>query len=108
MLETLAFRGALPPGPPTRASALNPMGALGVPQTPRRSSLIAHSFTSSYAPDDMHDPDYEPVESSTSKLLRIWNKGEYILDAFWKSWKHAYLLSLRERTQTQLTCGRIL
>jgi hypothetical protein len=27
------------------------MGALGVPQTPRRSSLIAHSFTSSYAPD---------------------------------------------------------
>ena len=26
------------------------MGALGSPQTPRRSSLIAHSFTSSYAP----------------------------------------------------------
>ena len=30
---------------------LDPMGALGIPQTPRRSSLIAHSFTSSYAPD---------------------------------------------------------
>jgi hypothetical protein len=36
---------------PTRALALDPMGGLGVPQTPRRSSLIAHSFTSSYAPE---------------------------------------------------------
>ena len=27
------------------------MGALGIPQTPRRSFLIAHSFTSSYAPE---------------------------------------------------------
>ena len=42
---------------------------------------------------DMHDPDYEPVESSTSKLLRIWNEGQYLLDAFWKFWKHEYLLS---------------
>ena len=41
--------GLRPPGPPTRASALDPMGALGVPQTPRRSSLIAHSFSSSYS-----------------------------------------------------------
>ena len=41
----------MPPGPPTRASALDPMGALGSPQTPRRSPLNTHSFTSSYAPD---------------------------------------------------------
>jgi hypothetical protein len=47
---------------------------------------------------DMHDPDYEPFESSTSKLLRIWKQGQYLLDAFWKSWKNEYLLSLRERT----------
>ena len=51
---------------------------------------------------DMHDPDYEPFESSTSKLLRIWKQGQYLLDAFWKSWKNEYLLSLRERTRTQL------
>ena len=42
--------GASPPDPSTRASAVDPMGALGIPQTPRRSSLIAHSLTSSYAP----------------------------------------------------------
>ena len=46
----MAFRGASSPGPPTRAVALDPMRALGGPQTLRRSSLIAHSFTSSYAP----------------------------------------------------------
>ena len=46
----MAFRGASPPGPPTRAVAFDPMGALGGPQIRRRSSLIAHSFTSSYTP----------------------------------------------------------
>lgn len=27
---------------------------------------------------DMHDPYYEQVERSTSKLLRIWKKGQYL------------------------------
>jgi hypothetical protein len=47
LLETLALRGASPPW----STYLDPMVVFGVPQTPRRRSLIAHSFTSSYAPE---------------------------------------------------------
>ena len=72
MLETLALRGASPPGPPTRASALNPMGALGVPQTPRRSSLIAHSFTSSYAPEIIHTTDNRQANWQTMYTVYLY------------------------------------
>ena len=71
MLETLALRGASPPGPPTRASALNPMGALGAPQTPRGSSLIAHSFTSSYAPD-IHTTDNRQANWQTMYTVYLY------------------------------------
>lgn len=53
------------------------------------------------------DPNYLPTETSTDKLLKIWKKGQKILDSFWKIWRDEYLLSLRERKQTKLKCGRI-
>ena len=34
-------------------------------------------------------------------------KGQKFLNLFWKIWRDDYLLSLRERTQPQIKCGRI-
>lgn len=53
------------------------------------------------------DPNYLPTETSTHRLLKIWKKGQKILDSFWKIWWDEYLLSLRERKQTKLKCSRI-
>ncbi|XP_053403034.1 uncharacterized protein LOC128558208 [Mercenaria mercenaria] len=53
------------------------------------------------------DSDYLPVESTEEKLIELWKNGQRLLDIFWKVWKHEYLLSLRERTQTVLKTGRI-
>jgi hypothetical protein len=57
--------------------------------------------------DDDGDENYLPVESSTEKLLKIWKKGQRLLNEFWKIWRDQYLVSLRERLQTQLKSGRI-
>ncbi|VDI80005.1 Hypothetical predicted protein [Mytilus galloprovincialis] len=56
---------------------------------------------------DINDQSYSPVESSTDKLLKMWKKGQKLLDSFWTMWRDEYLLSLRERTQTKLKCGRV-
>ncbi|MCG7892044.1 MAG: hypothetical protein N0C80_17530, partial [Candidatus Thiodiazotropha endolucinida] len=56
---------------------------------------------------DNSDEDYNPDKSTASKLLQIWKKGQKLLSMFWKNWYDGYLLSLRERTQSQLKCGRI-
>lgn len=57
--------------------------------------------------EDHNDQDYNPYESSSEKLLQIWKKGQRLLSSFWKIWYNDYLLSLRERTQTKLSTGRI-
>ena len=52
------------------------------------------------------DPSYKPSESSAERLLQLWQKGQRLLDTFWKVWRDDYLLSLRERCQTRLKCQR--
>ncbi|MCG7879158.1 MAG: reverse transcriptase domain-containing protein [Candidatus Thiodiazotropha endolucinida] len=53
------------------------------------------------------DPDFKPKESSAEVLLRIWKKGQKLLDSFWNIWLHEYLTSLRERTQMKLKSGKL-
>lgn len=53
------------------------------------------------------DADYIPSENLSDKLLKIWRKGQKILNAFWSIWREEYLVSLRERTQTKLKTGKI-
>ena len=56
---------------------------------------------------DTNDPDFNPYESSTERLLKTWKKGQKLLNDFWKIWRDEYLLSLRERYQKVLKSGRI-
>ncbi|XP_060597240.1 uncharacterized protein LOC132751135 [Ruditapes philippinarum] len=56
---------------------------------------------------DENDSEYLPTESSSEKLLKIWKKGQKLLNKFWQIWKNDYLLSLRERMQTRLKASRI-
>ena len=53
------------------------------------------------------DGEYLPYESSGSTILKLWKKGLRILDSFWRLWRNDYLLSLRERTQSQLKSGKL-
>lgn len=57
--------------------------------------------------NDDEDPEYKPSENSADKLLRIWKKGEKMLEKFWQVWRNEYLLSLRERTQCKHKSPRI-
>lgn len=57
--------------------------------------------------EDDEDPNYTLCDTSAEKLLKIWKKGQKLLNSFWKLWRDEYLLSLRERMQTQLKMGRI-
>ena len=53
-------------------------------------------------------PDFEPYQpSSKSILLKIWKKGQRLLESFWKIWQSDYLLSLRERSTLKLKSPRI-
>ena len=51
---------------------------------------------------DVDDPEYKPFESSADKLIKVWKKGQRLLDTFWNIWHNEYLLSLREITQNKL------
>ncbi|XP_060551271.1 uncharacterized protein LOC132712851 [Ruditapes philippinarum] len=57
--------------------------------------------------NDESDSEYFPFKSSEADILKLWRKGHKLLDSFWKLWRNDYLLSLRERTQSKLKCGRI-
>ncbi len=46
-------------------------------------------------------------KSTAKKLLQTWKKGINILTEFWKVWQGEYLLSLRERYQSQLKAARV-
>ena len=46
-------------------------------------------------------------KSTAKKLLILWKKGSNILNEFWKVWRSEYLLSLRERYQSQLKAARV-
>ena len=50
--------------------------------------------------------DGEP-KSTAKKLLQTWKKGINILTEYWKVWQSEYLLSLRERYQSQLKAARV-
>ncbi len=56
---------------------------------------------------DTSDPCYSKSESSKEQLLKVWKKGQKLLNVFWSLWRDEYLLNLRERCQTKLKCGRI-
>ena len=60
-----------------------------------------------FAVEDEHDSNYSPKVNSAETLIRIWKKGLKHLDKFWQVGRDAYLLNLRERTQTTLKTPRI-
>lgn len=49
--------------------------------------------------DDGSDPSFDPTNVSSQKILKLWKKGNKLLDMFWSIWREEYLSSLRERTQ---------
>ena len=82
--EDINSTEALTPG---HFLCLNPK--IGIPQT------------------DITENEYIPYETTSTKLLEAWKKGQKLLDKFWNTWRGDYLLSLRERTQTRLKSSRI-
>ena len=56
---------------------------------------------------DVGENEYIPCESTGTKLLEMWKQGQKLLDKFWNTWREEYLLSLRERTQSQIQSKRI-
>ena len=55
-----------------------------------------------YRQDNSNDTDYNPQTTSAERLVTKWKKGLKHVDNFWKLWREDYLLSLRERSQTNL------
>lgn len=56
---------------------------------------------------DENDNDYIPKESTRDNLLKLWKKGQKLLNSFWKMWREDYVMSLRERMQSSLKAGKL-
>ena len=66
-------------------------------------TLNPFSGTPWFGEEHSDDQEYFQKASSSDKLLEKWKKGSKHIDRFWSIWRTEYLLSLRERFQTQLT-----
>ena len=53
------------------------------------------------------DSEFTPIPNVAEKLIKTWKKGMKLLDRFWQIWRNDYLLSLRERSQTNLKETRV-
>jgi len=62
--------------------------------------LFLNPFTGLPNSDADLDQEYKPCLSTADTLLKIWQKGQQLLDKFWNIWREQYLTSSRERTQT--------
>lgn len=49
---------------------------------------------------DLNDTEDKPRDCSADKLIKVWKKGQKLLNTFWQIWRDEYLLSVRERTQS--------
>jgi hypothetical protein len=47
---------------------------------------------------DRDDNDLELVRTTASDMVRLWRKGQNLLDEFWRQWSSEYLSKLRSRT----------
>jgi hypothetical protein len=58
--------------------------------------------------DEENDEDFIGQSSTRKNILRLWKTGHKHLERFWTIWRDQYLLSMRERSQSQLKQGRVL
>ena len=65
-------------------------------------SLNPKIGSTAYRQDNTNDTDYNPQTTSAERLVTMWKRGLKHVDNFWKLWRDDYLLSLRERSQTNL------
>jgi hypothetical protein len=48
--------------------------------------------------EDDGDPDFIDKEVTATKIVKMWKKGQRLLQHFWEIWRKDYLTSLREKT----------
>jgi len=66
--------------------------------TPAHFLTIGTSTGGIHLPEDdaADDPDFQPKETTTQALLKLWKSGQRRLQQFWSRWREDYLLNLRE------------